>query len=64
MEFYFTLKTLSFMVLKKNYTEILPTQNLVDPNKITQKFTHFISNAGTVKENGVKGERDKIRLRD
>ena len=29
---YFTQKTLFLVVLRKNYAEILPTQNLEDPN--------------------------------
>jgi hypothetical protein len=35
LEFYFTPKTLFFMLLRKNYYENLPTQNLEDPKELT-----------------------------
>ncbi len=37
LEFYFTPKTLFFMLLRKNYYENLPTQNLEDPVKISDQ---------------------------
>ena len=36
LEPYFTPKTLFLVVLRKNYTEILPTQNLEDPNLLIE----------------------------
>jgi len=39
LEPYFTPKTLFLVVLRKNYTEILPTQNLEDPMFVMEKPT-------------------------